>query len=109
METKMSKRKHRQYTPEEKVAILRLHLLENKPISEICEENRLQPSVYYRWQKQFFEQGTAAFRSANSEKTQMSRLKQQVATLQGKLQMKNEVLSELMEEHVLLKKKIGGY
>jgi transposase-like protein len=109
METKMSKKKHRQFTPEEKVAILRLHLLEEKPISEICETNRLQPSVYYRWQKQFFEQGNAAFKSANSEKTQVSRLKQQVTMLQGKLQIKNEVLSELMEEHVMLKKKIGGY
>ncbi len=105
----MSKRKHRQYTPKEKVGILRLHLLEDKPISEICEENKLQPSVYYRWQKQFFEQGTAAFRSASSEKRQVSQLKQQVATLKGKLQTKNEVLSELMEEHALLKKKIGGY
>ena len=105
----MSKRKHRQFTPDEKVAILRLHLLEQKPISEICEANALQPSVYYRWQKQFFEQGTAAFNSVNSEKTQVTKLKQQVATLQGKLQTKNEVLSELMEEHVMLKKKIGGY
>ena len=105
----MSKKKHRQYTPDEKVALLRQHLLEGKTISEVCEANQLQPSVYYRWQKQFFEQGTAAFHSANSEKTQVSKLKQQVATLKGKLQIKNEVLSELMEEHVLLKKKIGGY
>ena len=105
----MSKKKHRQFTPDEKVAILRLHLLEEQPISEICEANTLQPSVYYRWQKQFFEQGTAAFSSANSEKTQVTKLKQQVATLKSKLQTKNEVLSELMEEHVMLKKKIGGY
>ena len=105
----MSKKKNRQYTPEEKVAILRQHLLEGTAISDVCETNQLQPSVYYRWQKQFFEQGTAAFNSINSEKTQVTKLKQQVAALQGKLQMKNEVLSELMEEHVMLKKKIGCY
>ena len=109
METEMSKKKHRQFTPDEKVAVLRLHLLEQKPISEICEANTLQPSVYYRWQKQFFEKGSAEFNSVNSEKTQMTRLKQQVAALKNKLQTKNEVLSELMEEHVMLKKKIGGY
>ncbi len=94
---------------QEKVAILRQHLLEDTTISDVCEANQLQPSVYYRWQKQFFEQGTAAFHSAKSEKTQVTKLKQQVATLKGKLQTKNEVLSELMEEHVMLKKKIGGY
>ena len=103
----MSKKKHRQFTPEEKVAILRLHLLEQKPISEICEAKTRQPSVYYRWQKQFFEQGTAAFSSVNSEKTQVTKLKQQVAALKSKLQIKNEVVSELMEEHILLKKRLG--
>ncbi len=105
----MSKKKHRHFSPDEKVGILREHLLEQKTISEICKSQALQPSVYYRWQKQFFEQGTAVFRSANSEKTEVTKLKQRVATLEGKLRTKNEVLSELMEEHVMLKKKIGGY
>jgi transposase len=53
-------RKH--YTPEEKVAILRRHLLEKEPISELCDELGLQPTVFYRWQKEFFENGAAAFR-----------------------------------------------
>ena len=53
-------RKH--YTPEEKVSILRRHLLEHVPISELCDELRLQPTVFYRWQKEFFENGGAAFR-----------------------------------------------
>ena len=105
----MSKKKHRQFTPDEKVAILRKHLLEGKTISDVCETNQLQPSVYYRWQKQFFEQGSTVFTNATSEKTQVVKLKKQVSTLKEKLQTKNEVLSELMEEHVMLKKKIGGY
>ena len=109
METEISRKKTRQFTPDEKVAILRQHLIERKLVSEICEENELQPSVFYRWQKQFFEQGSAAFHSQNSEKTQITKLKQKVDVLQNKLQTKNEVLSELMEEHVQLKKKIGGY
>ena len=105
----MSRKKTRQYTPDEKVAILRQHLIGRKPVSEVCETNELQPSVFYRWQKQFFEQGSAAFHSQNSEKTQITKLKQKVDALETKLQTKNEVLSELMEEHVQLKKKIGGY
>ena len=49
------------YTPKEKVAILRRHLLEQEPISKLCDELGLQPTVFYRWQKEFFENGAAAF------------------------------------------------
>jgi len=52
-------RKH--YTSEEKVAILRRHLLDKVPVSDLCEEHGLQPTVFYRWQKEFFENGAAAF------------------------------------------------
>ena len=48
-------RKH--YTGEEKVAILRRHLLEHEPVSKLCDELGLQPAVFYRWQKEFFENG----------------------------------------------------
>ena len=52
-------RKH--YTAEEKVAILRRHLLDKEPVSDLCDELGLQPTVFYRWQKEFFENGAAAF------------------------------------------------
>jgi transposase-like protein len=51
------------YTPEEKVAILRRHLLDKVPVSDLCEEHGLQPTVFYRWQKEFFENGASAFQS----------------------------------------------
>ena len=52
-------RKH--YRSEEKVGILRRHLLDKVPVSELCEELSLKPTVFYRWQKEFFENGAAAF------------------------------------------------
>ena len=52
-------RKH--YTAAEKVAILRRHLIEKEPVSAICEGLELQPTVFYRWQKELFENGAAAF------------------------------------------------
>src|SRR5436190_12970617 len=55
------KKQRKQYTPEEKVAILRRHLLEKEPISKLCDEMGLQPTVFYRWQKELFENGAAAF------------------------------------------------
>ncbi len=51
----MSERKERKFSPEEKVMILKKHLLENTPISDICDQYGLHPTVFYRWQKQFKE------------------------------------------------------
>ena len=56
-------RKH--YTAEEKVAILRRHLVDKEPVSQLCDELALQPTVFYRWQKEFFENGAAAFQTKN--------------------------------------------
>jgi len=55
------KKQRNHYTPEEKVAILRRHLLDKEPISKLCDELGLQPTVFYRWQKEFFENGASAF------------------------------------------------
>jgi transposase-like protein len=55
------KKQRKHYPPEEKVVILRRHLLEKEPISKLCDELGLQPTVFYRWQKEFFENGAAAF------------------------------------------------
>jgi transposase-like protein len=100
----MSKhRKH--YTPEEKVSILRRHLVEKVPVSDLCQELKLQPTVFYRWLKEFFEHGAFAFRRQSDLESKQD--KQRIAALEAKLKSKNEVLSELMEEHVALKKSLG--
>jgi transposase-like protein len=97
-------RKH--YSPEEKVVILKKHLLDQVPISTICDEYHLQPTVFYRWQKEFFENGAAAFqRQVRPQRG--DRQSQRIEELETKLRRKNEVLSELMEEHVQLKKELG--
>lgn len=99
----MRKRTH--YTSQEKVAILRRHLVEQVPVSDLCDELGLQPTVFYRWQKQFFENGAAAFEgtAGHAHKSAARRM----AQLEEKLRRKNDVLSELMEEHVQLKKSLG--
>ncbi len=99
------KKERKHYTPEEKVSILRRHLVEKVPVSEVCENLNLQPTVFYRWLKQFFENGAAAFR--NEPDPESKRDKQRIAALEEKLKSKNEVLAELMEEHVALKKSLG--
>jgi transposase-like protein len=102
-------RQRRSFTPEQKVALLRLHLLEKKPISDLCEEHQLSVNLFYLWQKQLFENGAAAFANSGKRlKASQDAKDRKIATLEDKLQRKNEVLSELMEEHVGLKKELGG-
>lgn len=103
---KTNTRKRKQYQAAEKVSIIRQHLIEKVSISDLCDEHRIAPSVYYRWQKQFFEGGEAAFEKTT--KTAVSRLEQEVQQLEEKLARKDEVLGEVMEEYVTLKKRVGG-
>ena len=100
------RRKH--YSGEEKVSILRRHLLEDVPVSDLCDDLGLAPTVFYRWQKEFFENGAAAFeKKSKRQRRHEGRQARKVEALEAKLVTKNEVLSELMEEHVKLKKELG--
>ena len=96
-------RKH--YTAEEKVVVLRRHLVENEPVSQLCDELALQPTVFYRWQKEFFENGTAAFQTKTRDRRPAEQ--ERIARLEKKIQTKDEVLAELMAEHMALKKSLG--
>src|SRR5437762_10155368 len=78
------------YTPEEKVAILRRHLLEKEPIWKLCDELGLQPTVFYRWQKEFFENGASAFEQ--KARPNHSAEQERIAYLEKKIQTKDEVL-----------------
>ena len=102
----MSKQQRRHIGAEDKVKILRLHLLEGKAVSILCEEHGVQPSLFYTWQKQLFENGTRAFDGGPPDRTE-SKLQKQIEHLEARLARKHEVLSELMEEHIRLKKELG--
>lgn len=100
----MKKRRKRR-TGAEKVAILKRHLVDRVAVSDLCDEYNLNPTVFYRWQKEFFEHGAAAFDRHKTSKQKQEAAK--VEALEAKLHRKNEVLSELMEAHVKLKKDLG--
>lgn len=99
------KKKRYNYTPEEKVSILKQHLVEKIAISDLCDKYQLQPKVFYTWQQQFFENGASAF--IKKESTCKQKEQKLIEHLEDKLRRKHEVLSELMEEHIKLKKELG--
>ncbi len=53
------KRKH--FTPTQKVQMIKKHLVDRIPLSDLCDEYNIHPTVFYRWQKAFFENGAKAF------------------------------------------------
>src|SRR3954467_9016271 len=101
----MPKETRKRPSAQEKAAILRLHLLERTPVSDLCDQPGIHPTMFYRWQKELFENASAAFeprsRRAGDAKDR------RITHLEQKLQRKNEVLSELMEEHIELRKGLG--
>ena len=99
--------KRRYFTPQEKVAALKRHLLEKTPVSNLCDELGVAPAMFYRWQKEFFENGHAAFDTGRKAKAADEAQQRKLEGLEAKLQRKNEVMAELLEEHTQLKKELG--
>jgi transposase len=102
----MPRKPRKAYTATEKVAILRRHLIDHVAVSDLCDQYQIPPTQFYRWQRQFFENGASAFGS--STRVARSGLEAENAALKAKLATKHEVLSELMEEHLRLKKDSGA-
>lgn len=100
----MGKRKRRNFSSEEKVKLIRQHLIDKKPVSEICNDNNLNPNTFYRWQTEFFERGHLAFetnkRADNSDKRKIGKLEE-------KLQHRDGVIAEIISETIALKKSLG--
>ena len=101
----MAKRKRRRFSGAEKVASVRRHLVDGEEISAVCEELKIHPTMFYEWQRRFFEHGAKAF-EADAKGTE-AQLRERVASLEAKLQKRDTVLAELMGEHVALKKSLG--
>lgn len=101
-----SKRSRRHFTIEQKVALLKRHLADKVPVSDLCNEEELQPSVFYEWQRQLFENLAGAFTTPASEGPS-KREKELVAKtkeLETKLAKKDHVIAEVTAELVAIKK-----
>src|SRR5580658_7155148 len=100
MEQYPMRAERRHFTAAQKLGILREHLIEKRPISDVCQKHDIQPTLFYLWQKKLFEDGAVIFDSKAANARQQNSEAQKVQALQAKLQQKNEVLAELMGEHV---------
>jgi len=102
--TKRSRR-YRQHSSADKVAILRQVLLEGQAVSAVCEEHDVSPTLFYTWQKQFFENGAAAF--AKEASAEQRALERKVDELRQRLTQKDRIIAKVTEEFVKTKKELG--
>jgi len=107
MESIAMPNERRRSTGAEKLAILRKHLIEKLPLSEVCQKHNVSPTLFYQWQKKLFEEGALVFESKAENARQQEAEAQKAAAIEAKLARKDEVLAELMGEHIALKKKLG--
>ncbi len=98
-------RERRHWTVDEKIKLLRRHLIEKVPISNICDEAHLAPSVFHRWQEQLFLNASLALEG--TRRPERGPEQQRIEKLEQKIRQKDEVLAELMAEHISLKKELG--
>jgi len=85
--------------------LLRLHLIERQAISKICEEANLSPTQFYAWQEQLFTNGSAAL--VNKRVPERNKEQERIEKLESRLRQKDEVIAELLTEHIALKKEFG--
>ena len=105
----MSKQKRRKHTSDQKVAILQRHLVDKVPVSDLCNEYKLQPSVFYGWLKQAMANLGAAMgpMEPNGAARREKELVAENEQLKAKLVKKDSVIAKISEEYVQLKKDLG--
>ena len=100
-----SERRH--VGPHERIAALKRHLLEGIPVSTICDELGIAPTLFYRWQKELFENGHLAFANGRKSKAVEEAKDREIEQLKAKMARKNEVMADLMEALTEEKKRNG--
>jgi transposase-like protein len=104
-----SDRSRRHFTAEQKVALLRRHLVDKEPVSTICDDEKLQPSTFYQWLRQAFDNiGAALGPAVNGEPSKREKeLVAKTRELEAKLVKKDNVIAEVTAELVATKKELG--
>ena len=97
-------RSRRTFTAQEKAAIVLRHLVDKTPVSDLCDEFGLQPTQIYAWQKQLAANAALAFQTPRQSIRQDGAKDRKIIALEAKILLKNEVVAELLQEHVQLKK-----
>lgn len=96
----------RHHTPEQKAALLRRHLVDKVPVSTLCNEQDLAPSVFYAWLNQLMSNAAVALASPRASSRE-HQLEEKNRALEARLARKDAVIAAVSEELVKTKKALG--
>jgi len=99
--------KRKRYTSEEKMKILREVIEDGKSISSVAESYGVHPNQVMNWRKQLFESGHQIFQIKRTDISEKA-VEKQTKFLEEKLRHKDNVIAELAQELLELKKKHPG-
>jgi len=100
----------RHFSGADKAEAVRRHAVGGESVSAICEALGIAPNQFYRWQKELFDHGAAAFEvkgRAGRPDVRTDRLERENERLRGQLAHKDGVIAEITEDYVRLKKTLG--
>jgi transposase-like protein len=100
----MNQRKH--VSPQQKVLILREHLENQVPLSELSEKHQIHINILYRWKKELFEGASEIFTRKQSK--QSAAEGREVERLSRKVRDKDKLIAELVQDNIELKKSLNG-
>jgi len=109
-EEDMPREKRRQFTADQKATILRRHFVDKVPVSDLCDEYKIQPSLFCIWQRQAFENLGSALedrRTKRADSGASAAQRKAIEKLHGELQRKDAIIAFVSEEHLALKKRLG--
>lgn len=106
----MEKRSRKSYSSLEKSEAVKRHIMNKEEVSLICDDLGIAPSLFYRWQKELFDNAAAAFEVKSrrtGKKSATNKLELKINELESCLNHKDTVIAQIAEECVILKKKHG--
>jgi len=100
-----NRKKRRAFSADQKSKAVIEHLQDKKPVSKICDELGIHPNQFYDWQKQALGNLASAFERSSGIKERTHQ--KEMEKVKIKLIQKDEVIAELLTEHLSLKKNLG--
>lgn len=101
----MSQKKRRKFSSEQKARAVLRHIQDEVPVSQICDELDIHPNQFYEWKKHALSNLSKAFDKSDERKERGREREKQ--RLESRLSEKDNVIAELLSEHMTLKKNLG--
>lgn len=102
-------KKRKIFNSKNKLSIIKQHLVKKEEISNLCKEFECSPRSIYQWEEVLFTKGHEVFenRGKPGRPVNEGNYKNKCIELEEKLDKKNEVISQIMEELLKAKKLTG--